>query len=226
MTIQQAIVLGFFRTLTRAICRIDDSALERIPHVGPLILVTNHVNVLEAPLLLSHLHPRPLSGFIAAYRMDSFWIRWLASTFGGVPIRRGTPDRKALDRAIERIEAGDIFGLTPEGTRSGDGCLQKGRPGVVHLALETSAPILPMVHWGSENWQRNLMGLRQTPFHIEVGRTFHINPTTRNTRALRDEVLLEIMMEMAALLPRKYRGVYAHSPVRKPRHLLFIDSVG
>lgn len=223
MSISQAIVLEFIRTLTSAICQIDDAALERVPYEGPLILVINHVNVLEVPVILSLLNPRPLSAFIAAYRMDSFWIRWLVTTFDGIPIRRGTPDREAIDQAVERIKAGDMFGLTPEGTRSGDGCLQKGKPGVVHLALETNAPILPMVHWGSENWQQNLARLRRTPFHIAVGKPFRLNPTTAINRSLRGEILLEIMQEMAALLPQKYRGVYANSPARDPIYLRFLD---
>jgi 1-acyl-sn-glycerol-3-phosphate acyltransferase len=223
MSISQAAALGFFRTLTSAICQIEDAALERVPSEGPLILVTNHVNVLEIPLFITRLHPRPISGFFAAYRMDSFWMRWFLTTFGGIPVRRGAPDREALDQAVERINAGDIFGLTPEGTRSGDGCLQKGKPGVVHLALETNAPILPMVHWGSENWQQNLARLRRTPFHIAVGNPFRLNPTTAIKRSLRDEILLEIMVEMACLLPRKYRGVYASSPARSPIHLHFLD---
>ena len=195
MSISQAIVLGFFRTLTSTICQIDDAALERVPQEGPLILVINHVNVLEIPLVYTHLHPRPLSGFFAAIRMDSFWMRWILT----------------------------IFGLTPEGTRSGDGCLQKGKPGVVHLALETDAPILPVVHWGSENWQQNLARLRRTPFHIAVGNPFRLNPTTAINRSLRGEMLLEIMREMAALLPQKYRGVYANSPAKDPIHLRFLD---
>ncbi len=223
MSISQAIVFGFFRTLTSAICQIDAAAVERVPHEGPLILVINHVNVLEVPVILSLLNPRPLSTFVAAYRMENFWIRWLVTTFDGIPIRRGIPDREALEQAVERIKAGGIFGLTPEGTRSGDGCLQKGKPGVVHLALETNAPILPMVHWGSENWQQNLAKLRRTPFHIAVGNPFRLNPTTVVNRALRGEILMEIMMEMASLLPRKYRGVYASSPARSPIHLRFLD---
>jgi 1-acyl-sn-glycerol-3-phosphate acyltransferase len=223
MSISQAIVLGFFRTLTNAICQIDKTALDHVPSEGPLILVINHVNVLEVPVILSLLNPRPISAFIAAYRMDNFWIRRLVTTFDGIPIRRGIPDREALDQAVERIEAGDIFGLTPEGTRSSDGCLQKGKPGVVHLALETDAPILPVVHWGSENWQQNLTRLRRTPYQFAVGKPFRLNPTTAINRTLRGEILLEIMMEMATLLPRKYRGVYADSPVRRPIHLRFLD---
>lgn len=223
MSTSQAIALGFFRTLTSAICQIDDMALERVPSEGPLILVTNHVNVLEIPLFITRLHPRPISGFFAAYRMDSFWMRWFLTTFGGIPVRRGVPDREAIDRAVERIKSGDIFGLTPEGTRSGDGCLQNGKPGVVHLALETNAPILPVVHWGSENWQQNLARLRRTPFHIAVGNPFLLNPTTVINRALRGEILLEIMMEMASLLPQKYRGVYASSSARSPKYLRFLD---
>jgi 1-acyl-sn-glycerol-3-phosphate acyltransferase len=212
----------FFHLLTALICDVDSSALEQVPERGPLILVSNHVNVLEIPVLLPRLGQRPISGFFASYRLKSPWMRWLLMTYGGIPVHRGAPDSTALEAAVERIRAGDIFALAPEGTRSGDGVLGGGRAGVVVLALETGAPILPVVHHGDAHWQSNLKRLQRTPFHIEVGTPFKLNPQGLNVdRALRQAMVAEIMIQMAALLPPSWRGPYAEDVDKTPEYLDF-----
>jgi 1-acyl-sn-glycerol-3-phosphate acyltransferase len=201
----------FFWLLTSSICKIEDHQLARIPSEGPWILVTNHVNVLEIPVFYTRLQPRPISGFFAAYRLESVWMRWMLHAFGGIPVRRGEPDLSALRSAIERIQAGAIFAVAPEGTRSPGGNLQKGKAGVVILAQKSGAPIQPMVHFGDYHWQKNIKRLRRTPFNIAVGRPFRlVTHTERMTSSLRQAVTDEIMLQMASLLPKSYRGYYAH----------------
>lgn len=199
-----------FWLLTSSICKIDDDQIERIPAQGPWILVTNHVNVLEIPVFYTRMRPRPISGFFAAYRLDSMWMRWMLHAFGGIPIHRGQPDRKALKQAVARIRAGDIFAVAPEGTRSPEGHLQRGKAGVVLLALRSGAPIQPVVHYGDIHWQKNLRRLRRTPFQIAVGRPFRIIDHGQPvTGSMRQSITDEIMLQMALLLPESYRGYYA-----------------
>ena len=225
MSLSQTLVLKFLDILTSTICHIDDTQLERVPARGPLILTTNHVNVLEIPVLYSRLQPRPISGFFAAKRLDSAWMRWLLNAHHGIPVQRDKLDRTALKGAISRIRAGDIFAIAPEGTRNADGCLGPGKPGVVLLAMQSGAPIQPVVHWGSNNWQRNLTRLRRTPFHIAVGRPFRLDTGDKRVdRRMRQEILDEIMVQMAALLPPEYRGVYANRDAAKPKYLQFLES--
>lgn len=216
------ILVRILRFMTAILCRVEAESLARVPGSGPLILVTNHVNILEIPVLYTRLQPRPISGFFAAYRMKSTWLRWLLTTFGGIPVERGRPDRQAMRQAAERLRAGDIFALAPEGTRSKDGKLQRGRAGVVLLALEGGAPVLPLAFWGSENWQRNLKRLRRTPFNIAVGTPFRIQCEQRPDRATRQAVVDEIMRELAGLLPEEYRGAYADAPTTSARYLEYI----
>lgn len=225
MSLSQTLVLKFLDILTSTICRIDDAELEHVPPRGPLILITNHVNVLEIPVLFSRLQPRPISGFFAAKRLESAWMRWLLNALHGIPVQRDKLDRTALKEAISRIRAGDIFVIAPEGTRSADGCLGLGKPGIVLLAIQSEAPIQPIVHWGSNNWQRNLRRLRRTPFHIAVGRPFRLDTGDKRVdRRMRQEILDEIMAQMAVLLPPEYRGVYANRDAAKPKYLQFLDS--
>ena len=225
MSLSQTLVLKFLDILTSTICRIDDAQLERVPARGPLILITNHVNVLEIPVLYSRLQPRPISGFFAAKRLDSAWMRWLLNALHGIPVQRDKLDRTALKRAISRIRAGDIFAIAPEGTRNADGCLGPGKPGVVLLAMQSDAPIQPVVHWGDEYWQRNLRQLRRTTFHIAVGRPFRLDTGGKRVdREMRQEILDEIMVQMAALLPPEYRGVYANRDAATSKYLQFLES--
>jgi 1-acyl-sn-glycerol-3-phosphate acyltransferase len=215
-------VNAFFYALTGIICDVNSDALELVPERGPLILVSNHVNVLEIPVIVPRLGDRPISGFFASYRLESRWMRWLLTTYGGVAVRRGTPDITALEAAAQRIRAGDIFALAPEGTRSGDGVLGRGRAGVVLLALETGAPIMPVVHHGDAQWQSNLKKLRRTPFNIEVGTPFRLNPRHEKvTRVIRQSMIDEIMVQMATLLPPSWRGEYADRVGQQPRFLHF-----
>ena len=224
MSLSQTLVLKFLDVLTTMICRIDDAEIVKIPERGPLILTTNHVNVLEIPVLYSRLQPRPISGFFAAKRLDSAWMRWLLNALHGIPVQRGKLDRTALRQAISRIRAGDIFAIAPEGTRNADGRLGPGKPGVVLLAMQSGAPIQPIVHWGDKRWQRNLRRLRRTPFHIAVGRPFRLAPGgVRVDRQMRQEILDEIMVQMAMLLPQEYRGVYSNRETTKPKYLQFLD---
>ena len=225
MSLSQTLVLKFLDILTSRICRIDDAQLENVAARGPLILITNHVNVLEIPVLYSRLQPRPISGFFAAKRLESAWMRWLLNALHGIPVQRDKLDRTALKRAISRIRAGDIFAIAPEGTRSVDGRLGPGKPGVVLLALQSEAPIQPVVHWGDKHWQRNLRQLRRTPFYIAVGHPFRLDTGGKRVdREMRQEILDEIMVQMAALLPPEYRDVYAHRDAANPKYIQFLES--
>jgi len=224
MSLSQTLALKFLDVLTSAICRIDDAQLAHVPARGPLILITNHVNVLEIPVLYSRLQPRPISGFFAAKRLESAWMRWLLNTLNGIPVQRSKLDRTALKLAISRIRAGDVFAIAPEGTRNADGRLGQGKPGVVLLALQSEAPIQPIVHWGDKHWQRNLRRLRRTPFHIAVGRPFRLDTGGKQVnQQMRQEILDEIMVQMAALLPPEYRGVYADRDSTNPKYLRFLE---
>jgi 1-acyl-sn-glycerol-3-phosphate acyltransferase len=213
----------FFRGLTGVLCKIDDQALDKVPPKGPLILVTNHVNVLEIPLIYTRLRPRPVSGFFAAYRLENPFLRWLLHSFNGIPVRRGEVDRVAIRQALARIKAGAIFAMAPEGTRNPEGHLQQGRAGVVWLAEQSGAPIQPLVHFEDVHWQEQLKRFRRVPFHIAVGRPFRIETgDVRMNGDLRQAIADEIMLQMARLLPESYHGYYSGREATM-QHLCYLD---
>jgi len=210
------------RNLTGAACQVDDRALERIPTKGPLILVANHINFLEVPVLYTHLLPRPVAGFAKAEHWGNPPMRFLFETYGAIPLRRGEADATAIEQALAALREGWIFAMAPEGTRSGHGRLQHGRAGVVLLAAQSGAPIQPMVHYGGEGIWRNLWRLRRTEFHIVVGNPFRLDKlAAKATREVRQAIADEIMYQIAALLPASYRGVYADLGKASERYLHF-----
>lgn len=211
MRIAYRVVTAAIHGALRALCQIDDDQLARIPEHGPLILVTNHINFLEVPLFYTHLQPRPLAGFAKAETWNSVALGALADLWDAIPLRRGEADLVALRQALDALEAGQILALSPEGTRSGDGQLQRGYPGVAFLALRSGAPLLPVAHHGGEHFWRNLRQLRRTEFNIVVGEVFELHANGEPvTQEVRQRMTDEVMYQLAALLPPAYRGAYAN----------------
>ena len=199
-----------FKHLTRTICRVDETQFDKVPKQGPLILIVNHVHIVELPLIYTHLEPRPLTALVASHRWERIWTRILVEESNSIPLDRYNVDVSALRKALAALEQGKILAISPEGTRSGDGRLQRGLPGVVLLALKSGAPILPLVHYGSEEYKKNLVRLRRSDFNIAVGEPFRLRaPNGRVTKQIRNQMLTEMMYRMALLLPEKYRGVYS-----------------
>jgi len=210
MTLTHRFVFLTMKGLTRFLCRVDDAQLARVPDRGPLIIVANHVNFLEVPLIYTHLQPRPMTGFAKVEAWDNPFIGALFDMVEAIPLYRGEADVTAFRQALRALEAGRILALAPEGTRSGHGRLQRGRPGVVLLALRSGAPLLPLVYYGGELFWRNLTRLRRTDFHIVVGQPFYLDAGgVKVTRHMRQQMIDEVMYQMAALLPPAYRGVYS-----------------
>ncbi len=210
MTLEYWAATNIIKGATRLICRIEDDPLDQVPQNGPLILVCNHINFLEVPLIFTHLQPRPVTGYAKAETWDDPFLRHLFDLWGAIPMRRGEADLAAMKKGLQALEEGKILAITPEGTRSGDGRMGRGHPGVVTLALNSGAPLLPLVYFGGELLQQNLRQLQRTDFHIRVGRRFKIDLNGQKIdHFIRQKITDEIMYQLAALLPPEYRGEYA-----------------
>jgi 1-acyl-sn-glycerol-3-phosphate acyltransferase len=208
--------------ITRLLCHIEAEALAQVPQSGPLILVCNHINFIEVPLLYTRLLPRPITGYAKSATWDSPILGPLFSLWGAIPIRRSTADVSAIKAGLQALEDGKIVGITPEGTRSGHGRLQRGHPGVVSLALHSRAPLLPLVYYGSETIHQNMRRLRRTDFNIKVGRPYKlVAHGERVTSSVRRVMTDEIMYQLARLLPPAYRGVYADVSASTTNYLQF-----
>ncbi len=213
MTFSQLVIGTILKSITLALFRVDDAQLAKVPQRGPLILITNHVHMPEIPTLFLRLTPRPVTGMLLASRWDNPLFRWMLNSFHILPLKRGEADLAGLRLGLEMLEKGYIVIIDPEGTRSHTGILQAGRPGAVLMALRSGAPLIPVVHYGSENYPHNIRRLRRSDFHFVVGRVFRIKPQSpAELHHNREAIVSEVMAQMAALLPPQYRGAYADVP--------------
>lgn len=208
------------RTFFRAISRQDIDELAKIPLKGPLIVVGNHVNFMEIPIVRSSLHPRDIVMLAKVETFRNPLLSFLFDTWGGIPIERGTADRDALQAYLDVLAQGRILAVAPEGTRSGDGRLLPGKSGIVPLAVRSGAPILPAAAWGHENYRADLKHLRRVPFHLRVGRPFVVDTHGQAmSKDVRQRITDEIMYKLAELLPEPYHGAYPH-PEQVTYHFL------
>jgi 1-acyl-sn-glycerol-3-phosphate acyltransferase len=223
MNLAQTAVYIPLRILGRILFRVHAEELAKIPHQGPLILVANHVNFADVPIFYTHLIPRPVTGFVKIENWSNPALGFLFSLGGAIPIRRGAVDRTAIGGALEVLRSGRILALAPEGTRSGDGRLQKGRTGVAVLALDSGAAVWPVAYYGGEKFWRNIGRLRRTDFFFRVGTPFRVHVEGgRLTREVREQITTEIMFRVAALLPPEYRGYYSDLSNATSQYLIAI----
>jgi 1-acyl-sn-glycerol-3-phosphate acyltransferase len=149
----------FCLTLFRVGWRPTVEGVENIPADGPLIVASNHVSFIDS-IVIPLAVPRKVVFLAKAEywegRSPAAWPRRLFfAAFEAVPVQREQQQdaQASLDLARGVIERGDAFGIYPEGTRSRDGRLYRGRTGVGWLALATGAAVLPVGLVGTDRVQ-------------------------------------------------------------------------
>ncbi len=210
------------RLYTNITCRIDAPNLNEFPQKGPLIAIANHTGQIEVPLLFAHLQPRKITGWAKAEAWDNKFLHWVFNTWELIPVHRGEADMKALKLALQALRDEKIFGLAPEGTRNKTGKLKRALSGTVIIALHSGAPIIPVAHWGGEKYLNNLKRFRRTDFHIRVGKPFKLHVEgVKVTSEIRQQIVDEMMYEIAKLLPEEYRGEYSDLSKAEQRFIKF-----
>lgn len=203
--IVRTIVNGLFSLIAHR----EYIGLENIPAEPPYILVTNHLAVFDAPLLLV-VCPHTVRAFAAAKHKRNPFYALILVTMGSIWVRRGEVDRQALRGAMEVLKRGEVLGMAPEGTRArGTYVLQKGKTGPAYLATRANVQIVPVGLTGTEQIKRNLPRLRRTHVRVIVGKPFRL-PESGQVRGQKLHEYTDLIMHrIAELLPEEYRGVYA-----------------
>jgi len=192
----------------------DVDGFDRLPAVGPAILCPNHVSFLDSAFLMLHV-PRNISFVGKAEYMDSWKTKYLFPWMGMIPIDRSGGDKSqaALDTAEAVLRRGELFGIFPEGTRSRDGILHKGRTGAARLALKIGCPIFPVGMIGTREIQppdAKVPKLRGD-CSIKIGRPINVERYRHRAddHMVLREITDELMYEIRDLTGQDYMNVYA-----------------
>lgn len=227
ITRTERLVNSLIYRLLHVIVNIDAEDLARIPPKGPLLLITNHINFLEGPIVytdLQHRQERDLTGFAKIEFWNNPVTAFLFDTWDTIPLRRGEADLSAIKDAVARIKAGAVFAMAPEGTRSHDARLLRAHSGIAMLGYMSGAPILPFAGYGHENYQDDFKRFRRPTYHLRLGKPFRLDGGGKRVKGnMRQEMADEIMYQLASLLPARYRGEYADLTRATTKYLNFED---
>ncbi len=209
------ILLGPF---LRILFRPTVEGLENIPTEGPAILASNHLSFSDS-IFLPLVAPRRIT-FLA--KSDYFTGRGikgrLTAVFfrgvGQVPIDRsgGSASNSALTSGLRILRAGDLLGIYPEGTRSPDGRLYRGRTGVARMALEGQVPVIPVAMIGTDKAQPTgsvLPKIMRIGVRIGEPLDFSRYEGMSEDRFVLRSITDEIMYELMNLSGQEYVDVYA-----------------
>jgi 1-acyl-sn-glycerol-3-phosphate acyltransferase len=184
---------------------------ENIPASGPYIIVTNHMSKADAPLLYISFPDVRLRFFAGEKWEKHILFGPIMKAVGAIYINRGEVDRRALREALHALEAGSIFGLAPEGTRSRVKKLIEAKDGAAYLASRAGVPIVPMGVVNTDRVGPNLLRLRRTRMETHIGQPFTLPVGKRAKGAELEAATHLIMVQIANLLPERYHGFYAGS---------------
>ena len=181
------------------------SGKENVPKDVPIILVSNHLSIIDPPLCASAVGKEPR--FLAKKELFKFPSNVLLKYYGAFSINRGFTDIKAFKWSKEQPQGNKSLLVFPEGTRSNDGKLKQGYNGAIILALATESILLPVSVTGTENCKNFLQFLYpKMKVRITIGNPFTLDnvPKDRNKNFIKSATN-EMMMRIANILPEKYK---------------------
>lgn len=213
-----------YRALRRALpkvvvpyLRMTVEGQEHVPATDPVIFAANHLSFIDS-IVLPLSVPRPIYYLAKADYFESWKTRWFFRAAGCVPTKRDQgKGTGALETGVEILRSGDPIGIYPEGTRSPDGRLYRGKTGPVRMALEADVPIIPVGIEGTDEAQPiGSYAVKRHPVTVRLGEPLDLSRYRDDRddpfvlRAATDELMFEIMM----LSGQEYVDEYA-SKVKK-----------
>jgi 1-acyl-sn-glycerol-3-phosphate acyltransferase len=150
---------AFFAPVARLVFRPRILGKKNVPKTGAVLLASNHLSFIDS-VVVTLVAPRSIS-FLAKseYFTGTGFKGWMSRAFftgiGAIPVERGAGHaaQEALDSGLKVLQDGGAFAIYPEGTRSRDGRLYRGRTGVAWLALTAGSVVIPVALTGTENLQ-------------------------------------------------------------------------
>jgi 1-acyl-sn-glycerol-3-phosphate acyltransferase len=196
----------------RFLARIDDrriTGLENLPRTGPAILMINHIAFLDPVVVLGNL-PRNIVPMAKAEVHNLPVWGFFTRLWDVIPVHRDELDRKALEKSLAVLAAGEVVLIAPEAHRHV--AMEQGREGVAYLAHRSGAPIVPVAVFSTPGyptlvgpWNAHLPGA-----YFHIGRPFRFKPVAGRLPRERLRLMTdEAMYVLAAMLPEQRRGHYA-----------------
>src|SRR4051812_18187952 len=210
------------RLFARLWCRLEVTGIEHFPVSGPVIVASNHLSFIDS-VVIPVVAPRPVRFLAKEEYFTGTGLRGRASAaffrvIRAVPVSRdGTRDAlAALSLAQRVLENGEAFGIYPEGTRSRDGRLYRGRTGVAWLALATRSPVLPVALYGTNDVQPvGSRGIRPRKIKVSFGPLVDPKPLAARMAAgemgpgkARRDLTDDVMAAIAAMSPQERADRY------------------
>ncbi|OGO72722.1 MAG: hypothetical protein A2Z49_09590 [Chloroflexi bacterium RBG_19FT_COMBO_56_12] len=183
--------------------------LENVPAQGPAILMINHIAFVD-PIVVMHMLPRNIVPMAKVEVYNYPLVGIFPRIWGVIPVRREEFDRRAIQDALEVLQAGEIILVAPEAHRGP--ALQQAKEGVAYLATRSGAPIVPVAMEGTEGYPTLpfLARWRGPGVQVRFGRPFRFRvDNSRPDRERLSKMTKEAMYALAALLPEERRGVYS-----------------
>ena len=204
--------------LLAILARPKVEGLEYVPQSGPVILASNHLAVMDSFYLPLVVRRRitflAKSEYFTGTGLKGWLSRWFFTAVGQVPIDRSNADtaQAALDTADRVLREGKLLGMYPEGTRSPDGRLYKGKTGLARLALETGVPVIPVAMIGTNvvNPPGTTM-LRFGRVTVRFGKPMDFSrfDGLAGNRFIERAVIDEVIYELMGLSGQEYVDIYA-----------------
>jgi 1-acyl-sn-glycerol-3-phosphate acyltransferase len=197
--------IGF--TLLAKLDRVDD--MDNVPSQGSAILLINHIAFID-PIVVLHVLPRNIVPLAKIEVYDYPLIGIFPKMWGVVPIKREDIDRRAIQKAMAILRAGEIVLVAPEGTRHHE--LQEAREGIAYLSSRTGSPIIPVAIDGTEGFPalRWTAAWKTPGAHLRFGKPFRFRADLNRARGRELRLMTdEAMYILASLLPECRRGIYA-----------------
>jgi 1-acyl-sn-glycerol-3-phosphate acyltransferase len=199
---------GLITFVSRLSLRRKVIGKKNIPQHRACIVVANHVNLVDSPLIGISLG-RKVHFMAKEDLFHSRIIGWLAEQFGAFPVAKGKLNRRAGRTAVELLASGQALIIYPEGQRSPDGKLGPAYSGAALLATKSGVPIVPVGIIGTGKLKGKWWFLRRPKIIMNIGEPFSLPACSdKPTKEEITGMTREIMMHIAQLLPEDYRGCY------------------
>jgi 1-acyl-sn-glycerol-3-phosphate acyltransferase len=201
--------------ILKRLYHIEVEGVENFPAEGGVIVVANHVSFLDS-FFIPYALPRRVVYLAKSEYFESWKTAWFVKSLGMIPVKRNVREKAeaALITAAGVLEDGGILALYPEGTRSPDGKLYRGRTGVARLALRSKAPVVPVGLIGSREVMPKNAKLPKLWGHVTVriGQPMSVDKykdCPQGDRVAIRSMTDEIMAEILALSGQNYVDKYA-----------------